>query len=130
MTLTYKLYQLILFQLFRPFAMLGLLNSWSLLIIAFQIQDDIFSVLLFRGRSRVLYRELSQMFRLIKVSFLLVEWYNFGKLLITYRPLFYERFHDFGTAYGSGSKMEYYSELLNYASKNWEILTRRKYTDY
>ena len=71
MTLTYKQYQLILVQLFRLFAMLGLLNSWSLLIIAFQIQDDIFSVLLFQGRSRVLCRELSQMFRLIKVLFLL-----------------------------------------------------------
>ena len=26
--------------------------------------------------------------------------------------------------------IEYYLELLNHVSKNWEVLTRRKYTDY
>ena len=26
--------------------------------------------------------------------------------------------------------IEYYSEILNDVSKNWEVLVRRKYTDY
>ena len=28
------------------------------------------------------------------------------------------------------SDMEYYSELLNHISEKWEVLARRKYTDY
>ena len=26
--------------------------------------------------------------------------------------------------------IEYYSELLNHMSENWEVVARRKYTDY